>query len=65
MVNKTGEWVDDIWVWDLKWRRVRWSWKELEEVQLHKLVESKILHLEALDTWIWKDEQKGSFSELI
>ena len=48
-------WVNNVWVWDLSWRRSLFSWESDLVTQLLGVVHFSSPSLDSKDKWVWKD----------
>ncbi|GAU35216.1 hypothetical protein TSUD_204920 [Trifolium subterraneum] len=60
-VREMGNWVDDQWVWDLKWRRDLFVWELILLESLHEILDRSIIYT-ADDSWCWKHDPCGYYS---
>ena len=63
MLNEMEEWIDDSWIWNLNWRRNRWTKEEIHERELIHRLEGKIPINDNIDRWIWKEDEDGQFTD--
>ncbi|XP_019442242.1 PREDICTED: uncharacterized protein LOC109346956 [Lupinus angustifolius] len=61
-ISSMGEWRNDVWCWNLEWRRHLFSW-EREEVEalLNSIKEVRILQ-DIADGWLWMHDKGGLYS---
>jgi len=57
-----GIWGNRSWKWKLRWRRGLFAWEEEQESQLLELISNKMLEMETMDRWVWKDSESTEFS---
>jgi len=62
VIEEVGHWEENVWVWDLTWRRLRLVWEVAMEEQLILLLNRHSLKIGISDTWKWKDNDNGVFS---
>jgi hypothetical protein len=61
MVGQAGRRVDDVWRWDLLWRRHLFVWENELLTELLAALEGVIMS-DTIDRWIWKPGNGGLFS---
>ena len=57
-----GIWVNGVWEWKLRWRRIFFTWEEEQARQLLEKISNKRLKLEIGDRWVWKDSETEGYS---
>jgi len=57
-----GSWVNGVWEWNLRWRRVLFAWEEDQVSQLLEIISEKKLEVESKVRWVWKDSETTTFS---
>jgi len=61
-IGEVGHWEDNVWHWDLLWRRPRFVWESTMEKQLLLVIDGPRLRKEYFDTWKWKEDEDGIYS---
>lgn len=57
-----GRWRNDVWLWQITWRREGFEWeKELIQQLLH-LFDTFRIHKVIADSWLWKASPCGSYT---
>ena len=60
-IGQIGSWDEGTWKWNLTWRRARRVWEIAKEEQLVEFITRKYFNKGSLDTWTWKEDDKGVF----
>ena len=61
-IREVGHWEDNVWTWDLTWRRPRFNWESTMEEQLLFVINATRFCKGYPDTWKWKEGEDGVFS---
>jgi len=56
-----GVWVNNVWQWNLTWRRRLFASKKSQVCQLFEVVSCYSFALEIEDKWIWKGCESAEF----
>jgi len=60
-LSDCGVCVNNVWQWNLTWRRRLFAWEESQVCQLFEVVFCKCLALEIEDIWVWKGCEYAEF----
>jgi len=60
VIGEVDHWEDNIWLWDLTWRRSRFDWETIVEEQLLSIISSQRFCKGHPDTWKWKGVEMGN-----
>jgi len=61
-VSEVGVWEEDIWIWNLRWRRTRFQWELEQEKEMITAVERVHLNMENQDSLTWGDDSSSIFT---
>ena len=61
-VGEVGFWEEDVWHWPLEWRRERFNWESILEVELLTTLSRAVLNKDSKDFITWRGDPKGVFS---
>jgi len=59
---RCGDWVNNIWVWNLIWRSGLFEWEENQVSQLLEEVHGLSLVMEKENKWVWNDDESIEYS---
>ena len=59
VIGEVGHWEDNVWLWDLTWRRSRFDWETTMEEQFLYVIHGQRFCKGRPDSWKWKREAEG------
>jgi len=61
-VEGVGEWIESVWRWNFSWRRARFEWENVLEIELLILISRASLSRKQKDVQVWGCDDSGLFS---
>jgi hypothetical protein len=61
LIHDMGRMIDDVWHWDLRWRRNLFLWEE-EQYGVFRAFIDGFVQRDASDMWLWLGDGKEGFS---
>jgi len=62
LLDLCGVWVNNVWRWNLVWRRSLFEWEKVQVCQLLEVVYGVSLASGNVDRWSWNDGVSLEFS---
>jgi len=61
-ISECGSRANEVWEWNLRWRKGLFAWKEDQVSQLLEIISNKRIESEIGDKWVRKDSETIVFS---
>ncbi|KAK7247156.1 hypothetical protein RIF29_42033 [Crotalaria pallida] len=61
LVKDCGSWNQNVWSWNLGWRRQLFAWEEELVLHLNQIIQAKACSISIDDGWKWGSSSRGLF----
>ena len=53
-VDQFGDWINEVWIWKVDWRRSLFEWEKSLESRFLQELQGAVLISRVKDRWVWK-----------